>query len=51
MNILILFIKGTALVLFYFISAYVILCGKHKSGINLDYVFAAIMFLSVLVML
>lgn len=51
MNILILFIKGAALVLFYFISAYVILYGKHKSGINLDYVFTAIMFLSVLVML
>ena len=51
LNSLIPFIKLIAIVLFMFISAYVMLCGKGKTGINVDYACTAIMLVGVLVIL
>ena len=49
MNYLILLVKLIALLIFYFISAYTILCGKSKSGINLDYAITSIIILAVMI--
>ena len=43
LNLLIPFIKAFALCLFYLVSSYVLICGKSRTGIKLDYAFFAIM--------
>lgn len=51
LNLLILFIKLLTLILLYFMAAYVILCGKSKTGINSDFAITATILVAVLIIL
>ena len=51
LNFLILLIKGLDFLFFTLITAYVIICGKNKSGIKLDYLITSVLLWVVLVVL
>lgn len=43
LNLLIPFIKAFVLAFFSIVSGYVLMCGKNRTGIKLDYAFFSIM--------